>query len=208
MKSIFSCNEDVNKTAYMNWRTHSWDSVGNLVVIAEGFEQAAKRLITGVLIDNSSKDADILIFPILYSIDQSIELYLKAILYKLEFLDSKKPSNYTTHDILQLFMEMKSKVQNRHGNKQEFAVYLSGLQEYLDELYKYIRPQGVRKPAIDFARYPFDTNRNPHFYVATTENVMIDLENLLSRIEEIFDILDGLYLMCEEELEALQECQS
>ena len=37
MKEIFSYNVDVNKTAYMNWRTKYHEQIHNMIVIADGF---------------------------------------------------------------------------------------------------------------------------------------------------------------------------
>lgn len=55
------------------------------------------------------------------------------------------------------------------------------------------------------ARYPFDTDRNPHFYVCTMENVVVDVENLLNRYSEIMNCLEDLYYMYDAKLQAKYE---
>lgn len=86
LKPIFSYNADISKNAYLNWRIAGHNIAGNLTILAESFENAAKELMQSVLRDNRLKQADSLIFPIMYSVDQSIELYLKAIIYNIECL--------------------------------------------------------------------------------------------------------------------------
>ena len=74
--------------------------------------------------------------------------------------------------------------------------------DFIDELYVKIRSQdekGRKVINIDFARYPFDTNGNPHFYVEEKENVVIDIENLGKRLVEIRDSLEALCLMYEQQ---------
>ena len=94
LKPIFSYNADISKNAYLNWRIAGHNIAGNLTILAESFENAAKELMQSVLRDNRLKQADSLIFPIMYSVDQSIELYLKAIIYDIECLTTGQPQNY------------------------------------------------------------------------------------------------------------------
>ena len=47
---------------------------------------------------------------------------------------------------------------------------------------------------IDFARYPTDTKGNPHFYIASNDNVVVDIENLRHRFNEVMNCLEAIYL--------------
>ena len=202
LKPIFSSNSDIYKNAYMNWRTSRYDEVGNLKVVSEGFQYAATTMLENILRDNSCHQADSLIFPILYSIDQSIELCFKAILDELDLLEEKKPNNYMHHDIRLLYNTMVSQINRKETKTKGLQSALKDISEYINELYKQI---GCEKPKLDFARYPFDTDRNPHFYVCSTENVVVDLENLLERFNRMMDALDGIYLMYRHEIEVKEE---
>lgn len=206
LKPIFSYNADTSKNAYLNWRVTDHDAARNLVILAESFESAAKELMRSVLRDNRLKQADSLIFPIMYSIDQSIELYLKATLYNVEYLSTGKPNNYTTHDIESLFHTMISQIKKKEVKTAGLQAKVSVLQEYIDELYSYIKSQDG-KVNLDFARYPFNTKGNPHFYVCTSKNIVIDIDNLFTRYSDIMDCLDGLYCMYATEVETLNEAQ-
>lgn len=204
LKPIFSSNRDIYKNAYMNWRTSRYDEVENLKVIGEGFQDAAVTMLETLLQDNSLHQADSLIFPILYSIDQSIELCLKAILNELDLIEERKPGKNISHDIKGLYHTMVSRIERKEKNIKGLQVSLKDLSDYIDELYEHI---GREKPKLDFARYPFDTDRNPHFYVCSTENVVIDLENLLERFNQMMHTLDGIYLKYRHELEVRDEWQ-
>ena len=188
----------------MNWRIEGHNIADNLMVLESGFEEAAKQLMKSVLDDNRLKQADVLIFPIMYAIDQSIELYLKAIIYILEQLETGTPNNYKTHDIKSLFDTMMSFIKKQEQKTEGLQAHVAPLKEYIKELYSHI-VNSTGKAQMDFARYPFDTDRNPHFYVCTMENVVVDVENLLNRYAEIMDCLKGLYYMYDAKLEAKYE---
>lgn len=198
---IFSYNADINKNAYLNWRTHSGNTPENFKVLADGFSSAALILLNSLIEDNALKEADTVIMPILYSIDQSIELYLKAtikVLSEISETDEKVP---TTHDIFDLYKLLISKINRKEVTTKGLQKHFQELESYIDELYSYIKPKGVNKPKIDFARYPIDTDGKEHFYVAETENVTIDLENLKIRFEDISESLECIYSFYSEELD-------
>ena len=193
MNNLFSHNIDINKNAYLNWRTDETDQAYNMYVIAKGFSNAAKQLITDVLSDNRDKKADSLIFPILYSVDQSIELYIKAILRQIDILNGEKPSNYKTHDIKKLVDSLRGAVNKIENNSGKLETHIKPITDYIAELYSRISDQ--RGVNIDFARYPIDTSGDAHFYITEKDNIVIDVENLKHWFDKIDDILSGLFLM-------------
>lgn len=161
-------------------------------------------MINAILTDNSDKRADALIMPILYSIDQSIELYLKSIIRLLEELSIGTVSNYASHDIAELEKIMVGKIRKKEIKTKGLEKQLKPVSDFIDELYVKIKSKNEKGKdviKIDFARYPIDTNGNPHFYVEASENVVIDIENLNGRFEAICDCLEALYMMYESERE-------
>ena len=199
---IFSNNPDINKNAYLNWRTDPNDQSNNLRVLASDFADGAIALINCILADNSDKKADALIMPILYCIDQSIEVYLKAIIGELEELSGNKIGKRNDHDIRQLKNTMVSLIKKKERITKGLEKHLQPVSSYIDELYNKIQvktPDGHTELNIDFARYPFSLNGIPHFYILATDNVVIDIENLGQRFYEIRDSLESLYWQyCEE----------
>lgn len=201
---LFSYNADINKNAYMNWRTDATDQTHNLYVLASDFADGAKVMMNAILTDNSDKRADALIMPILYSIDQSIELYLKAIIRLVEELSNGTVSNYKSHDIAELKKIMVGKIKGKEVKTTGLEKHLKPVSDFIDELYVKIKDKDAKGKdviKIDFARYPIDTDGNPHFYVEDFENVVIDIDNLNGRFAEIYDSLEALYMMYESERE-------
>src|SRR5688572_19561245 len=106
MKDIFSYNKDIEKNAYMNWRTQRFDHIHNMIVIAEGFSISALLLVKEILKDNRDKKADNLIFPILFNANHSIEVYLKAICWTQNQLLDKNDTFDGNHNLQGLFKKV------------------------------------------------------------------------------------------------------
>ncbi len=201
-KAIFSYNVDIAKNAYMNWRTDKNDQATNLHVLASSFAEGAEVMINAVLDNNKDKKADALIMPIMYSIDQSIELYIKTVIRLLEELSGGTISNYTSHDIADLKNQMVSKIKKKEIKTKGLEKHLKPITEFIDELYGKIKSKnknGKTVINIDFARYPFNTEGDSHFYIEDPENVVIDIDNLGNRFTEIRDSLESLCLKYEAE---------
>ena len=160
-------------------------------------------MIEKILLNNMDKKADALIMPIIYSIDQSIELYLKSVIHMLEELAGEIPSNYTSHNIEELKNQMVSKIKSKESKIKGLEKHLKPVSDFIDALYSKIKIKdrnGKCKVKIDFARYPFDTNGDPHFYIEDPDNVVIDIENLKERFLEIRGCLESLYLKYKNEI--------
>lgn len=210
VKRIFSYNSNVEKNAYLNWQMQPDETANNLAIMAENFSNAAMALMQSILSDNRDHGADSLIFPILYSIDHSIELYLKAILREIEILTKVKPSNYDTHDINSLYNNMMAQIKKKELKTKGLKNNFKTLENYIEELYVYIS-EVKGKPKMDFARYPVTTSGEAHFYIQAKNvakddefkdtNVVVDVENLQVRYEEIRRSLIGIFDMYQAELE-------
>lgn len=80
MDSIFQYNQNVEKTAYLNWRSNKYTNQRRqLVVMGDNFFSSAYNLLQQCINDNGDKKADSWIFPIMFNIVHGIEIYLKAI---------------------------------------------------------------------------------------------------------------------------------
>src|SRR5690625_1040840 len=110
MKKVFSNNPDIRKNAYINWRTRKSEPIYNMIVIADGFMRSSIMLAEQVINDNRDKKADIIIYPILFSANHSIELYLKAITWTLNSILNNEKKIEGKHNIKQIISVVKSKV--------------------------------------------------------------------------------------------------
>ena len=190
MKDIFSYNADVNKTAYMNWRTSHHDHIYNMIVIADGFMNSAILLAEAALVDNWDKKADSFIYPIIFNANHAIELYLKATVWTLNILLDNQQKIEGQHDIQQILQTVIKRVQEFETDKEkrkQFNNMINGTKFYVDELFEKIATQNEKrkKDNMDFSRYPFEQKYMPHFYITEFENVVVDLENFVQRFKEI-----------------------
>ncbi|WP_017212376.1 hypothetical protein [Clostridium beijerinckii] len=197
MKDVFSYNTDINKTAYMNWRTNKHDYINNMINVADGFMKSSLILGKEIVNDNYGKRADVIIFPILFNANHAIELYLKAITWTLNVLLKNNKKIEGNHNINQMFNNMKSRVmefETDKDRKAEFKKLTQNLSCYLDELKTTINDKESKKGQdnMDFARYPFDNKYINHFYVDTYDNVAVDLENFINRFTEIGNNLSSI----------------
>lgn len=179
---IFQGNPDINKTAYMNWRTDKHDQVANFITLADGYAEGSLLLIGECLEDNTDKKADSVIFPILFSVNQAIELYLKAIEWSLNILGGRDAKFTGGHDIRQIWQTVKGKVNGYEKNERrdQFKALTDKLDDYINELYSKIDPAGKAKGIknMDFSRYPLNSDKQPHFYILMADNCMVDLKEL------------------------------
>lgn len=197
---IFETNRNINKNAYLNWNTDKHDTAHNFYVLAKDFEEAAITLMKAVLENNIDKKADSLIMPIFYCIDQSIEVYLKAIIQLRNYALNIQEKIYDKHNIRTLFGRMRDKLDSKESID-DFEKCFKALSSYIEELYKYIKPTENSKLNMDFARYPVDIEGNPHFYIESSDNVVVNVEELHKRFTAIASSLEGIYSMYREEME-------
>ena len=206
MKDIFSYNVDINKNAYLNWRTNRHNHIHNMLVIAEGFMSSALLLAKQVLTDNRGKRADSLIFPILFNANHGIEVYLKAITWSLNILNNNTGKEFDAHhDLPKLLKQVKSLVDQFESDTEKlktFNTMIKPLENYLEELSSKIEDIRVTEEGtikryyrIDFSRYTLGNLKNkkePQFYINELENVVVDMENFVEVFEKIHKSLDRI----------------
>lgn len=199
MKKIFnSRNSDIDKTAFMNWRTNPHEPIQNMNVIANGYFQSAFTLAENCLNDNSNKQADILIFPMLFSVNHAIELYTKSICWSMNILLNYNSTFKENHDIRGIGLTAKQKIKEfgfREGHEEtEFNKMIINLEVYLDDLVNTIADNDVNNAYlnIDFSRYPTNNHNEYHFYLKTYENVTLDLEYFIEIFKDINACLNSL----------------
>jgi hypothetical protein len=191
MKKIFQGNEDIDKSAFLNWRTSSREDIGNLLVLAEGFISSSIQLCEVCLTDNQDKKADSLIFPILHNANHGIELYLKAMIWTLNKLEGKDLKIEGKHNIQQMFLTLRSKINSYKNNEwlKHFDQQNEKLDKYISELFDLISGYG-KGDNMDFSRYPITNKYDNHFYIDCLDNIEIDLENLKEQLIIIKESLD------------------
>ena len=201
LDSIFQYNVDINKTAYMNWRTSFvQEDRRQFVIIGEAFFSSAYHLVKECLNDNSDKKADSWIFPIMFNIVHGTEVYLKAINSVLSvILGKKRGITEGGHDLKtlcatarKLIIEYKNS--NKNTTTEQMFAAIKVIEKFVANIYD-------KTDDMTFARYPMDKNKNGHFYIQNLENEVIDLELLQKQIAIVYQLLNFIYEMPELEME-------
>ena len=201
LETIFQYNADINKTAYLNWRTQcTFTKRSKFIVMGEAFFSTAYNLIQQCILDNSDKKADSWIFPILFNIVHGIEVYLKAINVSLSFTQNKdRKITEGKHDIKGLCKTAKNliikfKTEKKNKTTEEMFVGIKVVERFINNIYE-------KTEDMSFARYPFSSKEDKQFYVNSTQNEVIDLEILYDQIVYIYKLLNFIFEMAELDLE-------
>ena len=201
LDTIFQSNSDINKTAYLNWRTgFAHTSRGQFVVMGEAFFSTAYNLIQQCLLDNGDKKADSWIFPIMFNVVHGIEVYLKAINAALSFVLNKERSiTDGGHDLKALYgtarkLIIEYKSSNKCVTTKEMFRGIKVVGKFIDNIY-------AKTDDMTFARYPLAKDKQGHFYIDTFENEVIDLALLAEQIVYVYKMLNYIYEMPELELD-------
>lgn len=193
MDSIFQYNQNVEKTAYLNWRSNKYTNQRRqLVVMGDNFFSSAYNLLQQCINDNGDKKADSWIFPIMFNIVHGIEIYLKAINVILNIvLNEQNQVIQGGHDIKQLCQTSKSlilKYKNRKKNETTDQMWtaIKVIENFIENIYE-------KTNDMTFARYPMDKNKNGHFYIQTLDNSVIDMELLEKQMVIVYKMLEFIY---------------
>ena len=199
---IFDYNGDINKNAYMNWRIWDNSSISdNFLMMSEGYFKAAEILVEELLNDNLDKKADCIIFPLMFNFIHGIELSLKAILNSIDTIinNSSLPRIEGGHDIQQILNTLMSWL--RKNGRAKDAKQFKKVKDFIDDLYS-------KTNLMDFPRYPIDSSKNEHFFVAERQNVVVDLEQFKKTINVCSDILLRMGSYYEYEIEQKLEIEN
>ena len=192
MGKIFKDNASIERTAYMNWRTRQDQPIYDMLIIADGYMKAAIMLGKNCLEDNRDKRADIVVFPMLFSANHAIELYLKAINWSLNILLNKNEIFCGGHDIRQIWNIVKKRISEFEIDKnkrKQFKDKTKKLEDYISELYEKIDKEHnahVKIKNMDFSRYPLNSDNEEHFYIENKKNEVVDLEMFVEIFEKIY----------------------
>lgn len=189
LDTIFAYNNDIYKTAYLNWNTgNMFTNRSKFVFISETYFTSAYNLLKQCLNDNHDRKADYWIFPIMFNIVHGIEVYLKAIIVALKnILERRYVDIEFGHNILKLCNETKElliKFKNISNNKtsQEMIVGIELVCKFIENIY-------AKTNDMTFSRYPLSKNRDKQFYVKYGENEVIDLEKLKEQMVYVYKML-------------------
>ena len=205
MPTIFQYNSDIDKTAYINWRTgFAHTNRRQFVVLGEAYFSSAYNLVQQCLENNGDKKADSWIFPIMFNVVHGIEVYLKAINCVLSIVLSKeKGITEGGHDIRALCATARKliieyKTANKNTTTEQMFSAIKLVEKFVLNIYD-------KTDDMTFARYPLAKDKQGHFYIQTFENEVVDLELLKEQMVFVYKMLDFIYEMPELDIEIRAE---
>lgn len=197
MSDLFGSNCDIDKNAILNWRTERYDPIYNLSILGNAYIESANMLVTDCLQNNKNHRADMIVFPIFFSLNQGIELYSKAITWIINILLENNDTFEFSHKINDLWSTTKNNIEEFGfgiGHEEnDFREMIKPLEHYLDEL----KEENIDIYGhMDFSRYPIyrkNGRMNHQFYVKEVTNVTVNLEVLKNTIIDISECLESLF---------------
>ena len=186
-RSIFDL-EDTDLLPRSGWATlhHDWD------LYAKGYKDAADVLVSYV-VDNDW-DQYLLIFPILFLYRQYLELRLKELLFaSSRLLRHPLPDNWQTHDLLQLWRDVRPKLDQIWPPSDDDSD-LDSLESRLQEIER-VDPRG------ELGRYPVDRAGRS----TAPEVKSVHLEKLRKVVQGMSHFLEGASTGIYESLRARDE---
>ena len=204
MGEVFKSNAETGAAAQVNIGPDQYQPLHDLLIIADSYSKATLLLIGDCIREKNDKKADVVIFPIFFSVNHAIELYLKEINVALNILTGKEEKFTGAHDIRQIWNVVKARVEAFEKDPERlkrFGEMATELEDYVDELYERVDfNRGSKNSAeeSDFSKYEFDSAYNYHFYIEALKNVVVDLEALETIFRSISSNLHSITFDYEE----------
>lgn len=181
----------------LNWAICKNDSIHSKnITMAEGYYEAAVCLIDECLSDSITHKGDTWIFPIMFCVNQFIELYLKAIYIQLELIrlgevDDTKIQINKSHKLGKLLYDVKQLFSEKFDNES----WLDEAEEFISIIEKPTDIEDTK--AYDFTsfRYPTgfskDIINKPQFYNQGDDNFGVNLRQYKEWVFVLHNIFDG-----------------
>lgn len=188
-RSYYLINErDKPNYAYMSWRMNRNNVSDKYKEMGEGYFLSSIILLEQCLCDNSDRKGDAIIFPILFNIEQGIELYIKAFIYLIREKGVTIGFRIRIHDIKTLLANFKSAITAQNSFIANISLLdINYVEKFIDLLFE-------KTTDCTYARFPTDKSGNVHFYAHTSDNIIVDMQVLIEWVKSVFYILDRNYL--------------
>lgn len=180
---IFKSNPDIYKNAYPNWQKSMRKLDEQFALYSVQFKDSADKLINDVG-ENRGHIIDSIINPALFLYRHSIELCLKAILYKV-YLDNgvdyeKIKEKLEGHSLDSLWSKVNNEIRNNYGflDNQQAKNELKKIGKLIMELHH------TDDSSMTF-RYPFDKNLEEYQYGNGKESFGIDFKHMQKEIDYV-----------------------
>ncbi|MEB8307598.1 hypothetical protein [Staphylococcus xylosus] len=175
-----SNDNNENDYAYLNFRLDGYNKDRQFIEMSKGYLDTAKYLLTSLAQDNSSRRADIEIFPTLFLLNHGIELMVKSLYFYSDLQDKK------THNLKSLMDYLLSQSPNLKTHLHSSKSYINILHN--NDIFK-------TSKNLDFTRYSFNSDDEPfpHAQEIVEDNLKISISLLLNLVNSILEEFYILY---------------
>lgn len=148
--------------------------------MSESYRMGAKHLYESILAEPRSYSLiDGLVYPICFCYRHSVELYFKALYFKLEKDASKRKVFLGKgHDLKQLWREMKPLLSNIRKKYQRFPCKIEALESYVDQLHAFDSKSMTM-------RYPVKLSLAPN-----KTRTWLDIHGVCKQLEAFSEVLE------------------
>ena len=178
------------------------DPIGDLTAFALGYREAANRLAKEFM--RSARTPDYAGYPILYLYRHSLELYLKAIVYRgariMGLLGKTQPEVsklFKHHGLLTLILPVRAIF---HAMQWNFALEESELASFT-EFEHFVR----RLDSIDSGSYSFRYPIDPGGQAVLQHHLTINIPNFAKIMDPLLGLLEGAAIMLDESFDIAAE---
>lgn len=177
-----------NDYAYLTWRFSKKRKANNFKELGEGFFVSAIVSTERCMERSEERLGDSVSFPILFNTIHGIELYCKAILFKIaEYaeaigtpIEENKIFGHGVRGLYTRVQEFCNSYSLPHETNEVIKQFLDMLFQYTDD--------------VTFARYPYDKYSAEQFFVSFSGNIALNLENYHKWCGAVFYGFDMLYI--------------
>ena len=174
--------------AYLSWRMNHSNASSNYQEMGEGYFVSAIIILEQCLNENRDRKGDAVIFPTLFNIEQAIELYIKAFIKLATENSIQMNFRIRSHDIRRLLNDFKTAISVCDDTIKNIALKdIAVVEKFIDLFFD-------KTTDCTYARYPYDTRADGHFYVKSDHNIIVDMEKLIEWVKAIFFVLDRNFI--------------
>ena len=180
--------------SFISWRMRDGEDSHKYAEQGEGYFVSSIILLEQCLVENRDRKGDSVIFPILFNIEQGIELYLKGFIYLIRENGATVDFKISTHNIKELSENFQRVISSWSSNYTIACRDFNYVDKLIDLLFE-------KTTDCTYARFPFNNSGNGHFYVNSDKNIIIDMKILLEWAKSVFYILDRNFYNLEGQME-------
>ena len=190
--NVFIAGKNPRTSSHIGWN----NDLSQFWGYSEGYKTAADSLIEKMLQDGHNLSLDTMIFPAIFCYRQYLELSMKNIIISGRFIEEGRKLPFSGHDLMNLWGNCKTIICDYNKVTSD-----NSDTKILNLVKKYIKEFSQVDFNSEYFRYPINKEEGLHH----TKHISIDLENLMKRMNELYNFFEGCRCMIDELNDAIME---